>query len=471
MTDTGILRTLLYSCILLVVLPFGTWELVTQYSTSDSRSLLDGGLLLSAAGVIAFSALRIVQLSHQLPERFVTTFFYIFIYIWLGLVPLYQLGIGQLSWRFVLPPEYYREAYFVIFVGLIAYEAAIRLPRETRGAHRNPNLRTPSISSIVVAVIIAVTLATWLGPLSTPLDLLMSGREDLADALDPTGTDRMSRLLSFTMMRTPIYIMFLVTLWRWRVDKSHQLVLGVLLVIMLPLLIVVNFPTAISRTWLGTIIASVALVLVMTSRKRSATFLPLGLICALLTIYPLAHYTRSAVITSHGDVSQSILATYSAGSFDAYSMVAHTQQYMDRAEAPISWGHQLLGPLFFWIPRSAWPSKPIGSGELIATELGFPFTNVSAPLWSEGMVNFGIIGVIALFSIFGFVSRALEINAASQTGFPTLTGMLFTFVAAFQFIILRGDLLTTSTLATPVIIILLTLFRGPWSKSTTATVR
>ena len=57
-------------------------------------------------------------------------------------------------------------------------------------------------------------------------------------------------------------------------------------------------------------------------------------------------------------------------------------------------GKQLLGAMLFFIPRSIWPSKPIGSGATIAIYQRQSFKNISCPIIGEAIINFGIIGVI-----------------------------------------------------------------------------
>ena len=49
-----------------------------------------------------------------------------------------------------------------------------------------------------------------------------------------------------------------------------------------------------------------------------------------------------------------------------------------------TYGYQVLGLFTFWIPREIWLGKPLASGVIAASFLGYSFTNVSSPLWAEG---------------------------------------------------------------------------------------
>lgn len=113
-------------------------------------------------------------------------------------------------------------------------------------------------------------------------------------------------------------------------------------------------------------------------------------------------------------------------------------------ENVITWGRQLLGVLLFFIPRSLWPSKPIGSGAYLASLHPGSFSNIAMPYFAEGYMNFGFFGVF-IFTIFlaffsarvdkkywNFVYNSIDINY----------GMYLILVGAFSFI-LRGDFMSS----------------------------
>ena len=436
----------IYLTVLLVIFPSAAWQLLSADIRAD-HSLLDAPMLTMDFTVIAYSAYKISSMSTKLPERLMSVCFYVFVYIWLGLIPLYQLGTQQMSWRSVLSVAYYQLTFAVVIFGIASYQLGYTLQRN-RPETRQRGIATPSITRLVIFAFFAVALAIWFGPLTTPLELLFSDREALASGLSDSGSDTMTRLMSLALMRTPIYIALLMTLWRWRLDRKNRKLLGILLAAIIPVFLVANFPTVLSRTWLGTIVTSIIIAFIMTSPRPKAAYFPLLLTVALLTLYPLAHYARSAAVDFDSTISQSILLTYSAGSFDVFAMIAQTLKYLDEAADPLAFGYQLLGPLLFWVPRSVWPGKPIGTGELIADKVGFEFTNVSAPLWSEGLINFHLPGVFLLMFVFGWFSRRLE-SSVLPGGIPTFQSLAVAFMSGFQFIVLRGDLMTAMTLASP----------------------
>lgn len=99
------------------------------------------------------------------------------------------------------------------------------------------------------------------------------------------------------------------------------------------------------------------------------------------------------------------------GHFDGFEMMGHCVTYV--SEFGVTYGRQLLGAFFFWMPRSLWAEKPIGSGDFVAYESiakSYPveFANFSMPLMAEAFLNFGIVGVTLFFLVLGRVCGKLD---------------------------------------------------------------
>jgi hypothetical protein len=87
-------------------------------------------------------------------------------------------------------------------------------------------------------------------------------------------------------------------------------------------------------------------------------------------------------------------------------MAALCQQFVE--QHGIRWGVQIFGAFFAFVPRALWPGKPISTGSMVTESIGFDFTNLSAPITAEGIINFGVIGVPFLAAIFGLVLARLD---------------------------------------------------------------
>ncbi len=126
--------------------------------------------------------------------------------------------------------------------------------------------------------------------------------------------------------------------------------------------------------------------------------------------------------------------------FDAY------QNFMEVIRLNyITFGEQILVVGFFFIPRSIWENKPIGSGAQMALDNDYVFTNISMPFIAEGYVNFGYIGVFIFLYIFSFLMRQIDFKylthiELSSNSYSVAKGIFF---CAAIFFISRGDLLSS----------------------------
>ena len=137
--------------------------------------------------------------------------------------------------------------------------------------------------------------------------------------------------------------------------------------------------------------------------------------------------------------------------FDAYEMLASSVSYT--ISNGYLYGENILGAFGFFVPRSVWPTKPIGSGAFLMTDFykfNNPygtFTNVSCPLLAESFLSLGLFGVAIIASgmglVIGFMDsvyrNTLKIN---QIGVSTFQALYFVVGGTF-FFMMRGDLLSS----------------------------
>ncbi len=182
---------------------------------------------------------------------------------------------------------------------------------------------------------------------------------------------------------------------------------------------------------------------------RSGWPFVISLVGGLLLLFPFLSTLRTS--TSLGEAAtyaggfELLGSSLATGDFDAYSMVGYTARYVE-AGPGIAFGRQLLGVLLFFVPRSLWPDKPIGSGATVAMEEGLIFDNVSSSPIAEGLINFGWAGVV-LFAVFLCIAFALLDSAFWSTkgeGEGTLLCLIYPFYVGFAFFLMRGDLLSAT---------------------------
>lgn len=126
--------------------------------------------------------------------------------------------------------------------------------------------------------------------------------------------------------------------------------------------------------------------------------------------------------------------------FDAFKQVADTLLYLENGN--FRFGENLLGVVLFWVPRELWPSKPVGSGEIVSGGLGYVYTNVSSPLPAEGLISFGVVGVVIFMGVFGFIVGRTEWRTPGRFASSAIYGqeVFYILLIGFETIILRGAL-------------------------------
>lgn len=442
-----IVHLLVYFLLLTVLLPLLFYELA---SVSGGISLHSPITLFLGTTIVVFSAFRLTILAWACPKRMLAISFYLFIYIWVGLPPMYQLATGQIPWRMRLPTQVYEQAYSVTLLAIIIFELVYRLTSGRQSALKSQK-HVFSHKAIVIFSIIAILLSLMLGPMTTPLNALLSVRSDISAALG----ERQGRLIQLRLMRVPILIALLVIIWQVRTTREHLITYWLLLALIVPVFLIVNFPTALDRAWLGTILISVAVTFMVTGKRRYYGYVPAFFVTGFMTVFPLLHVFRREISDSFDPVER-IIASYSSGDFDVFGMVAHAINYMNEAGTPPFPGMQLIGSILFFVPRSVWVSKPVGSGYHVAEQSGFPFFNVSMPLWGEGFLNFGFIGVILFMAVLAYTCKRLDSFVLSSGGASQST-VMFAFLSGLMFIVMRGDMFTWFGVLAPFVASLLLL--------------
>jgi oligosaccharide repeat unit polymerase len=219
----------------------------------------------------------------------------------------------------------------------------------------------------------------------------------------------------------------------------------VLLITLTMVNLFVNNPLASWRYWAGTVILGF-IAMLFRRLNRGKGWIVAILLIGISFIFPLSYELRYRTLEtiSLSDFRLSGLKTvYTSPHFDAYEMSVHTIQYVGRNG--VTWGRQLSGAFLFWIPRSLWRGKPVGSGGLIANYFSYPQPNLSCPLPFEGYINFGIIGLIVFAYLIGVLFSSLDeyhwkISTATSSD---IISAYYPFFLGFSLFAMRGDLMSS----------------------------
>lgn len=176
----------------------------------------------------------------------------------------------------------------------------------------------------------------------------------------------------------------------------------------------------------------------IVSKQRFLVPMMLGLLIA----YPLLGLLRN-VGSENVALDWSFQAKVSGGDFDAYYVVIASLRHIDYYG--YEWGSQAVGACLFFVPRSLWPSKPIGSGAMMANAGNWEFTNISCPAVAEAMLNFGYVGVLLAGLVYGIVVGRLDMRfwTGSLAIGATVFRVFYPMMLGLIIINLRGDMMSS----------------------------
>jgi hypothetical protein len=216
--------------------------------------------------------------------------------------------------------------------------------------------------------------------------------------------------------------------------------LRMLTVFTLIISLLVNNPISSPRFhFLGMLLAALMVFVPMRRRLTRCVFWATAVVF-LYTLFPLVKNITDTLSSSDLSLPDVTFYLKSGVDFDGLQQLANISKMIDGLG--ISYGSNFLSAILFWVPRSIWPTKAIITGALAADYVGYDYSNLSAPLIGETLYGFGMLGMIALFSIMGWwASKIDERYEASLTMRSISRERVFIgTLVGFLFILLRGSL-------------------------------
>lgn len=400
-----------------------------------------------------YAALRLALIILSEKIKMLETTFYIFVYVFFGIAPLSQVLMHEFPWAGkYYSPNLILLAGLTVAVGIIFYEIGLFWGRNKKENQvlRPTKVHLKLISSIGIMLCIFTVFARG------GFQNLFLPRNELSATIESMQIDTTSSLILTVLIRVPIFIAFMFALLKYLDKKNKNILLKsntplILLLIFLGVLtLVVNNPISTSRYWVGTVYLGIFFTLIRWNRLTQPLII-IVVLTVLLFIFPYADIFRNSLDVEL-EISPLPEIMSGKGDYDSFQQVMNVIEYV--SYNGLSWGMQFLGVLLFWVPRTIWPDKPLGTGLTVSEEMGFAFTNVSAPLWSEFYINFGIIGVIVMFVLYGYVCARLQINYELSRKLKGINfyRLFVPIYAAYQLFLLRGDLLSSFSYLAPVFI-------------------
>ncbi len=363
--------------------------------------------------------------------------FYLFTLFFFGVAPLIQFYHRTSSFNARLLKEHeYFHMNLLVFTIMLAYEIFYR-GFSAKSKSYNPSfIRKLKISNLRLSqevILILVSLFSLLYVVYINdfviMRLFFRGGEFAADA-----SDKESSSLGLLMSQTIRPLAFISFLYYLLVPRRHLLVT----VILFCLSFITIFPAAVPRFYAAAVYIPLMLISFKPFAKKN--IFSLTFIGGLLIVFPFLnnfrHFSRNTELKLDLNFDMFV-----EGHFDSYQNFA-----LIYFSDIITWGQQLLGVMFFWVPRTIWPTKPIGSGYLLAHKMQFSWDNISANYFAEGYINFGYAGIFLFVVVLAFTTSLLDNlywnrlqfikNNFFKAAYLLLLGMLF--------FVMRGDLLSST---------------------------
>lgn len=373
--------------------------------------------------------------------------FWVFTYVFMGLALLAQIVADRFPESNKYTDDVLTRSSFAILIGLMAYDVGrIIGGRDRAGPTREPSLeisltRTAAVGLLGLVFVALAVLRFGVSPFLTSrnaVDEAFRGAPAVTAQFIQTG-DKAAGALFQNAVKTPVFIALYLLLLKMKKglfrnrSVADRLALSGLTLALVLANLIVDSPIGNGRFYAGLVMIAFA-SLIIDVRKLS-TFrisLMLFLMVFLFAFSALDVFRLTGVreLGRGSSVSETLITHLDYGT----TKVAHeTVTYVDAHGFQI--GRQLLGSVGFWVPRRFWNDKPIPTGSLVNRG----FVSVSSSLWSEGYIDFGILGTVLYLGLYGWGSRRLDetfLRAQSNS----LVYALMPLMVGSQFLLVRGSL-------------------------------
>lgn len=400
--------------------------------SGSSDLLISGGFL----AIIYYAAF---QVFHDTAPYSINKMFWIFNLVFMGVVPLFQYKTHTMAWKQFFPDAIFIHTNCLILVCFIVYSISrswwFKKPVKSSQANFLTTITPQAFRAgfIVFLLCCAGIILTY-----GFRNIWHRQNADTYLYLHVNGT--LALLLDKGLRGVTMYFS-LLSVWLFR---KKQISLPWLLTV-LCCCVLVNFPLSLARYYAACLYISLLLSFHLKWLEKKHVF-SLLIIGGLLIVFPALSLTRysGVELTEYSRDLKSIYSgAFQAGDFDAYTSVCKTYQYI--ATHGITWGKQLLTVALFFVPRSIWPGKSIGSGALMYEPNMEIFHNYASSFYAEGLINFGDIGAVLFIVFFAIAGCGYDRWYARRRHSQTVRfGVIFYPIAMIMsFYILRGDLLSS----------------------------
>lgn len=422
------------------VLAISAFCVITMIVVIQPKSSFSYGIFITSIFIQLYSIYNIFTREDE-PYSLLKVFF-LFSLFFFGIAPLLQFYNNVVIWYYRPLNEWetFRTNSLVIII-LILYRFFYDLFRKLKVKESlivkiNAYSINRKIGFIRSLLLILISLISFFLVFQSNnyniLPMIIRGGDILSELLDVgEGNSSPTKWLIINNFVRPIAMMCF--LYYVISPNKNKFVFTLLLILAL----ITCFPTGMPRFAAAAMYIPLMLIVFKYARRKHV--FSLIFIFGLLVVFPFLDSFRT--LSDNSEIKIGLYFTmFLEGHFDSYQNFA-----LLISNNIITYGTQLLGVLLFWMPRSIWVDKPIGSGAFAAQKLNFTYDNVSANYFAEGYINFGFMGILIFLILLAYFTARLDAFFWKKVSFKdnNYFSVLYTISLGFLFFILRGDLLSS----------------------------
>lgn len=384
------------------------------------------------------------------PSRLYSLFkvVFIFIFIFFGIIPLINEVNNNIIWggEFDILDKVKTNSIILIGILFFIFGGCLKVNSFDKIVNSLPDIKRLNIFFYSLFGLIAfIILYKWNFDINSLLFWSTRGEAGYFHTVFDIGRDGRSDFLIYSKVIRPMPIVLLVIfIYFYKKNKKflnnkQKLKNSILLCFLTILSVFLISPTAIARWQTATLY--IPFLIIFTRVWEKPYIMQLSLIAGLFIVFPFLDKFRS--FKSWSDFDFKLNYDWMKNShFDSY------QNFVRVIETDfITYGNQLKGALLFFIPRSLWIEKPIGSGSSLAIKMDYKFGGISMPFIAEGFVNFGLIGSLLFMMFLGIILGNLDRVAwkLKRANKDCLFLYYYYFLFGLIFFTMRGDLINGIT--------------------------
>ena len=408
-------------------------------------TMLEPMQLCVRAAVILYSAWMLAVLFAKGQPDWFATIFWSFSYVWLGVAGLAHAFAGRDPFHQTINPTRDTWSALVVILGMIGWHFGYWMISRRVSFENEINPRFLNSRRVIGAFWISVVLTPGLLLYLGDFQFFLRSRTDTTAGLtelgDGTSLALQGIVVALIQVPPALTLLGITLVFQEHREVRRRPAWWLMTIVVLALNVLVNNPIGVSRFWFGTVVIGWLLCWRFFRKPKGYRQAVAILIASLTLLFPYADHFRTPDSTVQVKAPYVFLAEKL--DYDASAQISNAI-YTFEVNGP-AYGHQLISAIGFAIPRSMWEDKAEPTGVVIARAINFHFENLSAPLWAEGYVDFGLAGAIVFPALFGILAGLGDRShrRALLSGGARLALISTPVLALYSLILLRGSLLGT----------------------------